>query len=225
MLDHQTAELIACIARQLPDLDTAVMQYWIGAPTKLQALLLGLTKTSCERVSVASILSLVGTTKVPTTTIKFVARDKFVVNTQADALVKISDIGSNFTSYFLSGEGEIEDPIMEQSIRCHKLLQASPDGPIIKELGGKAEAETTLFELFSLLEMQGNGEDGVLLTNGLSDIFYIRDQTGLLRVVDVYWLVIGWHVCASSVEDSCEWGDGFYVFSRNVLSPSEPVVS
>ena len=59
----------------------------------------------------------------------------------------------------------------------------SVDGPILAELGGEAKAETTLTEVYSLMEAQKNGENGPLLTNGYANIFYVRDVNGALRAV------------------------------------------
>jgi hypothetical protein len=170
-----------------------------------------------------SILELVSTVGVSATTSKFVAKDRFVVNTKRNAPVKISAVWDNFTSWFLSGDGKTEDPESEQTLRYHKLRKSSVDGPIITELGGEEKSETTLTEMFSLMEKQKNGEDGVLLNNGYANIFYVRDLTGVLRAVYVYWVGDGWYVDADSVENLYRWDGGNQVFSRNsVLESSEP---
>lgn len=170
-----------------------------------------------------SILEFVSTIGVAATTAKFVAKEKFVVNTERNAPVKISCLGDNFTAWFLSGDGKTEDPISEQTLRYHKLRKSSADGSIITELGGEEKSETTLTEMFSLMEKQKNGEDGVLLNNGYANIFYIRDQNGVLRAVRVHWFGGGWDVGAGSVGSPIEWLGGFQVFSRNsVLESSEP---
>jgi hypothetical protein len=170
-----------------------------------------------------SILELVSTVVVSATTSKFVAKDKFVVNTERNAKVLISAVWDKLTNWFLSGDGKTEDPESEQTLRYHKLRKSSVDGPIITELGGEEKSETTLTEMFSLMEKQKNGEDGVLLNNGYANIFYIRDQNGVLRAVFVHWSGGGWHVSAGSVEDPDGWDDGYQVFSRNsVLESSEP---
>lgn len=170
------------------------------------------------------LLDLVGTVTTSATTTKFVAKTAFVVNTECNAPVKISAVWDNFTRWFLSGDGKTEDPIIEQTFRYHKLRKSSVDGPIITELGGEEKSETTLTEMFSLMEKQKNGESGALLNNGWANIFYIRDQNGVLRAVYVRWYVDGWDVGARSVEGPRRWYDGDQVFSRNsVLGSSEPV--
>src|SRR3989344_934305 len=146
---------------------------------------------------------------------KFVAKDKFVINTKRNASVKISSLGDNFTGWFLSGDSKIEDPISAQTFCCHKLRKSSANGPIIKELGGEAKAEAILSEMFSLLEKQGHREEGILLTNGWANIFYIRDLAGVLRVVFVRWCDGDWFVSAYAVESPRVWGGGGRVFSRN----------
>ncbi len=169
-----------------------------------------------------SILELVSTVGVAATTSKFLAKEKFVRDTGRKAKVKISYLGDNFTAWFLNGDGKTEDPISEQTLRYHKLWQSSVDGPIIAELGGVEKSETTLSEMFSLMEKRGKGEDGVLLNNGYANIFYIKDLAGVLRSVRVSWYDGGWDVSAFSVEFPSRCLGGRQVFSRNsVLESSE----
>ena len=167
-----------------------------------------------------SILEFVSTVMVNASTGKFVAKDKFKLKKDGGIC---SDIGANFKAWFLKGAGKIEDPISEQTLRYHKLQQLSVDGPIITELGGEVKAETTLSEMFPLMEKQKHGEDGVLLNSGWANIFYIKDIAGVLRAVSVYWSGDGWYVCAHPVENPRRWCDGDQVFSRNsVLGSSDP---
>jgi hypothetical protein len=223
-------EFQAALLRQAPrpgEIDQTVAEGWTsnqkGLKKNLAGCLLPPTSVTVEPPKPApSILELVWAVVVPATTSKFIAKNKFVVNTKRNASVKISYLGDNFTAWFLNGDGKTEDPISEQALRYHKLQKSSVDGPIINELGGDAKAETTLTEVFSLMEKQKNGESGVLLNNGYANIFYVRDQNGVLRVVDVIWDDGGWNVYARSVEDPDRWSDGRQVFSRNsVLESSE----
>ncbi len=171
-------------------------------------------------IGLGILLESIGLVIIPATTEPFVAKDKFVVNTKRNATVKISAVWDNFTSWFLSGAGKTEDPIGEQTLRYHKLRKSSVDGPIITELGGEVKVETTLSEMFSLMEKQKHGEDGVLLNNGYANIFYIRDQNGVLRAVCVDWVGDGWYVRAGSVERPGGWSGGNRVFSRNSVLES-----
>jgi hypothetical protein len=161
------------------------------------------------------LLVIANTITVPATTEKFIAREKFVINTSRKANVLISFLGDNFNKWFI---GKEEDPIAGQILRYGKLRKNSVDGPIITELGGEAKAETTLSELFHLMDIQWKGQKGILLTNGSANIFYIKDVSGVLRAVNVRWNGDGWHVGAYSVENPDEWREGRLVFSRNSLS-------
>lgn len=224
-------EFQAALLRQAPrpgEIDQTIAEGWTsnqkGLKKKLASCLLPQsTNVPVEPIKPELLLEPVDTVVIPATTVPFVAKDRFVVNTKRNAPVKISAVWDNFTGWFLSGDGKTEDPESEQTLRYHKLRKSSVDGPIITELGGEEKSETTLTEMFSLMEKQKNGEDGVLLNNGYANIFYIRDQNGVLRAVSVYWLGGGWSVGADSVESPYGWLVGYRVFSRNsVLESSEP---
>lgn len=163
----------------------------------------------------SQILEFVGTVTIPATIGKFVAKEKFVVNIKQNAPVKIIYLGANFTAWFLSGDGKIEDTISEQTLRYHKLRESSVDGQIITELGGEAKVETTLSEMFSLMVGQKHGKDDVQLRNRWSNIFYIKGQNGVLRAVNVLWGDGGWYVDACLVGFPSIWVDGSQVFTRN----------
>lgn len=207
-------EFQAALLRQAPrpgEIDQTTAEGWTSNQKGLKKNLAG-----CLLPPTPSILELVSTIVVNATTGKFVAKEKFVRDTGCKAKVKISYLGDNFTEWFLfSGSGKTEDPTSEQTLRYHKLRKSSVDGPIITEIGGEEKSETTLTEMFFLMEKQGNGEAGVLLNNGYVNIFYIRDQKGVLRAVYVYWSDGGWDVRANSVEYPYGWNDGDQVFSRN----------
>lgn len=158
------------------------------------------------------LLELLGIVSVPASAKKFVAKKKFVINTGDDASVKISYLGDNFKNEFL---GKTEKPFAGSELRQQKLMESSVDGPIIAEIGGEAKAETTLTEIFALMEKQGKGQAGALLNNGWWNIFYVRNAKGVLRAVYVGWGGGGWGVYAGSVEGPIRWYAGRQVFSRN----------
>jgi hypothetical protein len=142
---------------------------------------------------------------VPSTTKKFVAKDKFKVDVSEKAEVKISGLGDNFKAWFLK---KIEPPFAGSTINGRKLEKNFVDGPIIKELGAEKAAEIMLAELFSAMKAQQDGEHNSLLA-------YILDINGILRAVGVRWVGGGWRVSALSVENPSEWNAGYVVFSRN----------
>ena len=188
----------------------------VGGEEMVDALIQGRAKLE---VKLVQILNWIGTTTISATTEKFVAKDKFRKDSKE---VKFYGIWNNFTEWFLSGNGKIEEPIDEKELRYGKLIKSSVDGPIVEELGGEAKAETTLTELHDLLKKQANGlkkqangEEGDLLTNGYANIFYVKDTSGVLRAVNVAWFDAGWIVSARSVEYPHDWFVGFRVFSRN----------
>lgn len=169
----------------------------------------------------ANILEKVGDIFIPATSELFVAKEKFVLNTDPEAGVLISHLSDNFNLWF---GNKIEEPIGEQTLCCHKLLQSSMDVEIIDELGGEAKVETTLSELHFLMEGQKHGESGDLLNNSRTNKFYIKDVAGVLRAVHVYWYDDGWHVLAFSVEGPGRWGVGYRVLSRYYVELQEPLL-
>lgn len=156
------------------------------------------------------LLEPIGTVVIPATTKQFVARKRFVADTGRKARVKISWLGDDFKAWFLN---KIEEPAAEATLRSAKLPRSSVDEPILTELDDTAE--TTLGEMFSLLERQPNGERGTLLNDDRANIFYVLDVAGALRVVGLYWRGDGWGVHAHSVGSPFPWFDGSQVFSRN----------
>lgn len=153
-----------------------------------------------------------GTVTVAPSNAPFVARDHFRVNTTTTGWVKIAYLWDNFRDWFLE---KAEESFAGSTLSYGKLSRASMDGPIIAELGGETKAETTLAELFALMEQQPNGETGPLLTNGYANVFYIRDVNAVPRAVDVHWRGDGWDVCADAVTNPIVRSGDRQVFSRN----------
>jgi hypothetical protein len=157
-------------------------------------------------------LMLVSTITVPALTGRFVAKTRFVVGTSPKARVQIGYLGDEFTEWFLL-KGKPETSAGKATLRFHKLRKSAPNSAIIAKLGGEASAEISLASLYGLLIVQPHGESGVLLNDGLANLFYIRDHSGILRVVLVTWGEEGWDIGALPVEEKGEWLAGFQVLS------------
>ncbi|MDD3531660.1 MAG: hypothetical protein PHV99_03680 [Candidatus Pacebacteria bacterium] len=139
----------------------------------------------------------------------FVSAEKFRIG-ETDG-VKIGWMGDCFKQNFL---GKIENGVTAAELKTHKLEQDSLDAPIIEELGDAAE--TTLADLWELLEKQGVGQEGALLINGYANIFYIRDAHDELWAVHACWFADRgfWHVVACSITLPFRWRAGSQVVSR-----------
>jgi hypothetical protein len=142
---------------------------------------------------------------VPAATEPFVVRDRF----KTGAGVKFSTVWAEFKSRFF---GKIEPPSPAFRMRKYKLLAFAPDGPIIAELGGEANVESSLRTAFALLQRQGNGEEGFLQTNGFANIFYVRDLQGVLCAIRIGWADAGWVVDAIPVADPLAWNGKHEIF-------------
>jgi len=158
------------------------------------------------------LLSLVGSTSEIFFSVpggKFAVSDHFKAGS---AEVEISYIGDNFKNRFL---GLVEGKSDAVCFSFYNLLKHSVDQPIIQELGGESKVVVTARLLWELLKTQNNGQSGILLTNGYSNIFYICDSFGVLCAVFVRWFGSGWVVDTYSVMDSDGWYPGYRIFSRN----------
>lgn len=190
-----------------PELDQGVALGWAdNGESFANALAIALLppKEAVLKPKPELLLEPVGMATIAATAEKFVASEKFVVNTGPNARVKICGLGSNFQNWFLD---KVEEPIGETTLRCQSLRKASRDIPIINELGGEEKVETTLTEIYALMERQKNGEKGILLTSGSVNVFYDPDINGTLRAVLVLWddWDGGWGVSASDVRDLGRW--------------------
>lgn len=96
-----------------------------------------------------------------------------------------------------------------------RLKQAANDTKIRKELSENHLAEW--YHIATLITQQKNGEEGVLLTNGYANIFYMLGVNGEVFTVSVRWLshVREWRVRAWQLGGRGQWFAGYQVFSRN----------
>lgn len=151
------------------------------------------------------LLEAVETVAIPPLATPFVIRDSF----KRPAGVKFATVWNEFKRRFY---GKAEGPAPESQMRKYRLLAIAPDGPIIAELGGEAAVESTVAASYALLRRQGAGQEGILQTNGYANIFYVRDQKGVLCAVRIGWDGEGWVIDAISVEDPLAWNGKHEIF-------------
>ncbi len=152
------------------------------------------------------LLEPVGTVSVPAGTEPFPVRERF----ERAPGIRFSAVWTEFKKRFY---GIVEGPAAEMQLRKYKLLRIAPDGPIIAELGGAAKVEARIAAAFELVARQGEGEEGILQTNGFANIFYLRDAKGVLCAVRVGWDGEGWVIDAISVEDPLAWNGKHEIFA------------
>lgn len=162
--------------------------------------------------------AIVSTTIIQHSAKKFVVKDNFKVGVNEEAQVEIFYLGGNFKKWFLE-KTEEPNPDPNGTVYGCLLRKSSVDSFILSELGGQEKAETTMAEIYAMMECQANGKSGDLLNNGWPNIFYVRDITGTLRAMDVRWSDVGWHVDAFSIDNPFEWDSNSQVFSHNSLVP------
>jgi hypothetical protein len=150
---------------------------------------------------------------IPATTEPFFVRNQF----KTGAGVKFATIWGDFKAHFLV---KIENPRPAVKLRKYKLLAFAPDGPIIAELGGETRVECTLSAAFALLLRQPGGQPGFLQTNGFANIFYARNDQGVLCAVRIGLADDGWVVDAIPVADPLAWNGKHEIFcpAPDVLS-------
>lgn len=159
------------------------------------------------RKILAGLLELIGEpVKLPACT-RFVARDKFVKNTDATAELLISYMGENFHNNFLD---VVEKNVKPATLKQRKLLNGSVDTPILSALGDKdpgniKKAKTALAHVHNFLKTADSNR---------WYIFYVADKNGTVRAVFAYWSGGGWFVSASAVADPSGWNVNRVVVSR-----------
>jgi hypothetical protein len=161
-----------------------------------------------------AVLEAVDTVTVPAIPEPFVVRDRF----ERPVGIKFATVWTEFKKRFY---GKVEGPLAEGRMRKYKLLAISPDGPIIAELGGEAKVEGTVAVAYALVQRQGRGEAGILQTNGYANIFYVRDQKGILCAVRIGWDGDGWVIDAIAVEDPLAWNGKHEIFCPVAPSGAE----
>jgi hypothetical protein len=140
---------------------------------------------------------------------EFVASKYFKENISPVAEARISWLGATFMRHFAV---KVEDGSDGVTFQIYTLSRASTNTRIVAELGDRHE--TKLADLWCLLKLQANGEDGALQTNAVPNVFFVRNATGVLGAVDALWAGAGWEIGASPVEGQREWPSGSRVIAR-----------
>lgn len=143
----------------------------------------------------------------------FVAKNHFVEGTPKKGRPKFY-LDSQFEEEFL---GITVAPRDGYVLSARTLKKSANDTTILKELGDPDgnKVSTDLYGLYIAISLQANGEEGFLKTDGYANIFYMRNQDGVLRAVFVRWGGDGWSVFVCSVSLPGGWFDGRQVVSRN----------
>jgi len=141
---------------------------------------------------------------------------EFVLHDRFGATFKTSSVGSTFIDQFMVADLPKQELLKDPKLSYATVRRPASDSEIIDALGGVQAAETTLQEMFSLVENQGNGESGPLLTTFPHNIFCIPNSRGVLCNVYVKWNGDGWLPVAKEVRlsDNSKRPSGFRVFYR-----------
>ncbi len=166
------------------------------------------------RIASATLSEIIATAEIPSSNKSFVVMDKFLVDCSPKAKVKISHLDRNFRAWFLN---KTEESFAGSMLDGRQLNKNSIDDAILLAMGGTSKAETTLTEIYALMALQPNGEEGALFSNSRTNIFYVRDVTDTLRAVLVHYCGLGWYVKADSLGFPHVWYADHRVFSRNCL--------
>lgn len=143
---------------------------------------------------------------------KFIVAKHFVFDVSVSAKVKLGFFDRNFSDNFF---GKVEENIPLTDLFVADLMEDCLGGTVLRELGDRVD--TTLYNLWHLLALQPNGEErGVLLTNGSTNLFYIKDAEEKLRAVMVDWNARRgyWCVYAYLASNPHRWSKGDRVVSR-----------
>jgi len=136
--------------------------------------------------------------------------DLFKVDKSDTANLSISYVSDDFKNWF----GALTVPAHPGStLKTYTLARYAYDSEIILALGGEEKVETSLSEIYSLMEQSPHGQNGPLLTDGSVNSFYVRDSCNALRAVVVYWWRYGWDVRARELVNA-GWYRGRRIFVR-----------
>ncbi len=128
-------------------------------------------------------------------------------------------VHSDFTSRITAAYPEALVPRGLDGVESFDLSTASYDREILTrpEMGGEENVRKHAFtpdQVADLINLQPEGAEGKLLTNGYANLFYVVGKDGVLFVVRVHWSAGGrrWGVDAWGLDGRGHWGAGYRVF-------------
>lgn len=131
---------------------------------------------------------------------KFVVAKYFQLHAEAHPVVQFAEISPAFCEWF----HELVEEKRGAEVLCTYIqLRSAYDTEIVAALGGDRLAAVTLSEIYSLLNLQGHGESGILQTRAKTNVFYAIDSESILRCVITAWNVDGWHISAFALGEGC----------------------
>lgn len=114
----------------------------------------------------------------------FFAKNHFTETARGDAALKLAYISESFKNDFLAFEVPPEPQVEYAVYELNKRLVAKR---ILKVLGGETKAEISIASFCTLLEAQGRGEPGVLFTDGLHNLAFVRNAKGSLCNIEAVY--------------------------------------
>jgi hypothetical protein len=139
---------------------------------------------------------------------RFIAAAHFKEDISPAAEVRIAWLGANFMRRYAV---KTEDEANDVALQAYTLTRPSNDNDIIAALADRHE--TRLADLWCLLKFQASGQGGPLRADIVPNIFFMRDASGELGVVDVIWGGAGWEIGASVVGGPRQWPNGARVIA------------
>lgn len=195
--------LIQKISEALPkDIYECDYTYWTTHENELKIAVTHLLKNRPKED--ANPLEPVETIRVFTDS-NFCINDSFLISEKPP--IQIGWIGEKFQREFLSNTQNKNYETGITTLKIYDLTQKVTDKTIVEQLGGEEKAETSLSQMWSLLKAQGMGQDGPLLINGNSNIFYIKGQNNVLWSISCFWheSIGPWRIEASLFSNLSVW--------------------
>lgn len=202
-------ELTQKIQRHCPrDLDTETVRKWNDFPAEVleQKLLEFLSQPPVD----SSFLKSLGKFFIIISGEMLTVTEKGFAVGEKTGSARIVDTTPNFRHWF--GGWKVE--MTKSHLRSHEIVKEATNKDIIAALGGEKKVELQLSEIFSLMELQGEGQGGVLLVDGKSNTFFARNRHGQLKEIILTWHLAGWQRSAYDLYTAVPAKVGTRIFTR-----------